>query len=214
MKTARKAIMLVLCVVLLVVASVMGTLAYLTDTEDVVNTFTVGKVAITLDETNLAPNATGRTDVGNDYHLLPGKTYVKDPIVHVDAESDDSYIFIKVDNNGVEAIEETAADYTSVSAQILANGWTWWKNEGNVHYFYQEYTKNQDDKNLEVFQQFKVGDAVTNEQLEAFYTAANTNNGQTKAVIVTAYAIQKTGFEDNVSGAWTALQNQLSATNP
>ena len=53
MKTARKAILLVLCVILLVVASVMGTLAYLTDTEAVTNTFTVGKVGITLDETDV-----------------------------------------------------------------------------------------------------------------------------------------------------------------
>lgn len=36
--------------VLLVAASVMGTLAYLTSTDTVKNTFTVGKVAITLDE--------------------------------------------------------------------------------------------------------------------------------------------------------------------
>jgi len=38
MKTARKAILLVLCAILLVVSAVTGTLAYLTDTEAVTNT--------------------------------------------------------------------------------------------------------------------------------------------------------------------------------
>ena len=50
MKKKTKALMLVLCAVLLVTASVLGTMAYLTSTDQVVNTFTVGKVAITLDE--------------------------------------------------------------------------------------------------------------------------------------------------------------------
>ena len=50
MKTRSKALVLTLCAVLLVVATVMGTMAYLTSTDTVTNTFTVGKVAITLDE--------------------------------------------------------------------------------------------------------------------------------------------------------------------
>ena len=50
MKKAKKALALVLCAVLLVAGSVMGTMAYLTSKDEVVNTFTVGKVGITLDE--------------------------------------------------------------------------------------------------------------------------------------------------------------------
>lgn len=218
MKTKRKALLLTLCAVLLVAASVFGTIAYLTDTEAVTNTFTVGQISMSMDEAKV--NVAGQKlnnegDVwedgdtladrvaANEYHLLPGQTYSKDPTIHVDADSEDSYIIIKVDNNGIEAIEETAAGYTSVSAQILANGWTWWKNEGNVHYFYQEYTKGQNDKELEVFQQFKVGDSVTNEQMKAFYDGAAANNDQAKAVIVTAYAVQKAGFA-NYADAWNA----------
>lgn len=209
MKTKRKALLLTLCAVLLVAASVFGTLAYLTDTEAVTNTFTVGQISMSMDEAKVDTEGKVITGDGaarvteNTYHLLPGMTYAKDPIVHVDANSEDAYIFIKVDNNGIEAIEETAAGYTNVSAQILANNWTWWKNEGNVHYFYQEYTKGQTDKELEVFQQFKVGDSVTNQQLKAFYDAANANDDANKAVIVTAYAVQKAGF-DNHADAWDA----------
>ena len=211
MKSKRKALLMTLCAVLLVVASVFGTIAYLTDTEAVKNTFTVGQISMSMDEAKVNPDGTVVTGAdrvqANEYHLLPGQTYSKDPVIHVDANSEDAYIFIVVDNNGVEAIEETAAGYTSVSAQILANGWTWWKNDGNVHYFYKEYTKGQNDKELEVFQQFKVGDSVTNEQLKAFYDDAAANNDVAKAVIVTAYAVQKAGF-DSYEAAWDATFGQ------
>ena len=54
MKKAKKVVALALCAVMLVVGSVAGTMAYLTSsTGDVVNTFTVGNVAITLDEANV-----------------------------------------------------------------------------------------------------------------------------------------------------------------
>lgn len=49
-KTKTKALLMSLCAVLLVAASVLGTMAYLTDSKDVKNTFTVGNVAIKLDE--------------------------------------------------------------------------------------------------------------------------------------------------------------------
>lgn len=43
MKTRNKALLLTFGAVLLVAASVLGTLAYLTSTDKVVNTFTVGR---------------------------------------------------------------------------------------------------------------------------------------------------------------------------
>lgn len=50
MKTRSKALLLTLCAVLLVTASVLGTMAFLTSNDEVVNTFSVGSVAIKLDE--------------------------------------------------------------------------------------------------------------------------------------------------------------------
>ena len=50
MKKATKVLALMLCAVLLVTATVAGTLAYLTSSDTVENTFTVGSVTITLDE--------------------------------------------------------------------------------------------------------------------------------------------------------------------
>ena len=92
MKTSMKALTLVLCAVLLVCASVMGTLAYLKSTTDVVkNTFTVGKVAIKLDEADVDEYGKKIADAdrvtANEYKLLPGHTYNKDPMVTVLANS-------------------------------------------------------------------------------------------------------------------------------
>ena len=87
MKTKSKALLLTLCAVLLVAASVMGTMAYLTSTDKVENTFTVGKVAIKLDEAKANNDGSlveGAARVkANEYKLLPGHTYNKDPMVTV-----------------------------------------------------------------------------------------------------------------------------------
>ncbi len=101
MKTKKKALALALCAVLLVVTSVLGTMAYLTDTDTVTNTFTVGKVHIDLDEAKVDEmgNKVGDDrwvptddDPAQEYRLLPGHTYVKDPTVTVLEGSEDCYV--------------------------------------------------------------------------------------------------------------------------
>lgn len=109
MKTKGKALLLTLCAVLLVAASVLGTMAYLTSTAKVENTFTIGKVEIKLDEAKV--NADGIPVEGaarvteNSYKLMPGNTYTKDPTVTVKAGSEKSYVRMKVTfNNATEII--------------------------------------------------------------------------------------------------------------
>lgn len=114
MKKAKKALLLVLCAALLVSASVMGTVAYLTDKDDVVNTFTVGNIDIKLDEANTATDdADDRTEDGNKYHLLPNQTYTKDPTVWVKEGSEEAYIrmIVTVNNydNMLKAFQSNAA---------------------------------------------------------------------------------------------------------
>ena len=90
-----KTVLLCISMVILVFASVMGTLAYLSDTDGVVNTFTVGKVVITLDEADVDENGVvvGNDRVkANEYHLIPGGTYVKDPTLTVKKGSEASYV--------------------------------------------------------------------------------------------------------------------------
>lgn len=77
----KKTIAIIALVVLVAVASVLGTLAYLTDTRTVENTFTMGDVKIKLDETDVN-NPKGDRVTKNDYEVYPGAIVTKDPIVH------------------------------------------------------------------------------------------------------------------------------------
>ena len=110
MKTKSKALLLTLCAVLLVAASVLGTMAYLTSTDTVTNTFTVGKVEIKLDEAKVTadgiPVESADRVTANSYKLMPGTTYTKDPTVTVLNGSEDSYVRMKVTFNNAAALME------------------------------------------------------------------------------------------------------------
>lgn len=97
----KRTIALLMAVVMLFGMTVAGTLAWLqADTDPVINTFTVGDINITLDETNF--EGEGR-DEANTYKMIPGQKYVKDPIVHVQPGSEPCWVFVKVveENNGL-----------------------------------------------------------------------------------------------------------------
>lgn len=133
-KTKTKALLMSLCAVLLVVASVLGTMAYLTDSKDVKNTFTVGNVAIKLDEAKVDENGTQVVDkdgnpvarvTRNAYKLLPGHTYVKDPTVTVLTPSVASYVRMKVTFNKASALIAmcTNPDWEEDAPTEIKNAW-------------------------------------------------------------------------------------------
>ena len=194
MKTKSKALLLTLCAVLLVTASMLGTMAYLTSTASVENTFTVGSVAITLDETDVDNStADANRDQANSYKLMPGHTYTKDPTIHVAAASEDCYLFVKVANE-ITAIEGE----TTVAAQMTAKGWGAVDGVPGVYV----YTQNNapavvtGGSNVTVFDNFTISGTVDNATLAAY------NN---KTITVTAYAIQADGFEGKTaSQIWKA----------
>lgn len=197
----KKTLTVLLALVLVIAMSVAGTMAYLTSTDSVTNTFTVGKVAITLDEEDVDDSTAGKDrDQANSYKLIPGHEYAKDPTVHVDADSEDSWVFVKVENgiSDFEAAASTDPVYVPITAQIAANGWTA-LGEAYPGVYYQSYTKGQNDKDLEVFANFKIS-GTANTVAGWSSIAAGTND-----IKVTAYAIQKDGFESDVAFAWTTV---------
>lgn len=205
MKKAKKALALVLCAVLLVAGSVMGTMAYLTSKDEVVNTFTVGKVGITLDEKDVdgsTPNA--ERDKSNKYsNVMPNHTYEKDPIIHVNADSENAYIFVKVEN-GLKNLESSDTSYKTVEDQITANGWTQLNDTTGSpvkNVYYKEYTKNQSDKDFEVFEEFKFASNANNHADWEKVNGSDTVAGL--QIVVTGYAVQKDGFSDAFD-AWRA----------
>lgn len=199
----RKFLMLLASALLLVSVTVGATVAYLTAEDSVKNTFTVGKVGLTLDELDvdkdenekdnvLAEDGTTR-DEANAYHLLPGKNYVKDPTVHIAADSEDGILFVKV-TNGIKDIE----DATTIHDQMLAKGWEVQDAEKGIYRYNCVVTKEED---IVVFSEFTIKGNVTETQLDAY---------KNKTVEVSAYLIQSAGFvnEDGsikYDEAWAAL---------
>lgn len=125
MRKVKKTVLAIACAGALVIGSVAGTMAYLTSKTDVVtNTFTVGSITATLDETDVDVYGVkdGETRVAaNDYKLIPGHTYVKDPTVHIAAGSEPCWLFVKV-SNPLSSIE-SSVDGKSIEDQMAANGW-------------------------------------------------------------------------------------------
>jgi predicted ribosomally synthesized peptide with SipW-like signal peptide len=130
MKAKNKALLLTLCAVLLAAASILGTMAYLTDSKEVVNTFTVGKVKITLDEAIvdaetgkvLTGEGAGRTASGNEkVKMIPGRVVDKDPTVTVKAGSEQSYVRMFVTLNFASQLQAIfGADFLP---ENFVSGW-------------------------------------------------------------------------------------------
>ncbi len=192
MKTKTKALVLSLCAVLLVAVSVFTTIAYLQSRDEVNNTFTVGKVKITLDEAKVDQYGVKENDTRvkeNAYKLIPGHKYTKDPTVHFEEGSEASYLFVKVEN-GLAAIE----DVTKIADQITTNGWTVLNSETEPGVYYKSVPANDTDaaKDYVVFNTFKLK------------TDADVENYGNATIKVTAYAIQADGFDD-ATAAWAAV---------
>ena len=79
--TKKRFVAILLCMTLVALAAIGATFAYLTDTKTVNNTFTMGNVKITLDETDIK-NPNGARVTSNEYNVYPGAVVTKDPIVH------------------------------------------------------------------------------------------------------------------------------------
>lgn len=212
MKKTRKILLMAACAVLLVCISVGATVAYLTATDEVKNTFTVGSVAITLDETDVTVDGVKDTDTRvreNEYKLMPGHSYIKDPTVHFAAGSEASWLFVKV-ANGISSIETAypyAADESgTIAEQIAANRWTELTTvEGVTGVYYKKVDATDEAVDYPVFEGFKIKDDAV---IAGFapVTTVNPDTGKTEIVrqtevTVTAYAIQADGF-DTVEAAW------------
>lgn len=215
MKTRKKMLLLTLSAILLVIATVFTTVAYLTSQDEVKNTFTVGKVAIKLDEAKANTDGTlvveGATRVkANAYHLLPGHSYAKDPMVTVLAGSESSYVRMMVTINmsaELDAIFTPGAIMTDLFGGYDSNKWLY---QGNVEdtvantrtyeFRYKDPVgaPGADDVPLEaLFTSIKVPSTINNAQLA-------TIEGLT--ITVNAHAIQADGFAD-AAAAWAVYPN-------
>ena len=116
----KKIVSLALAVCLIAIAAV-GTLAYFTDTDEAKNTFTTGKVDITLNET-----------FTQESKLLPGKDIAK--IVNVTNNEEDAYVRLHIAfpadtiyygaNDGVQEYNNLV-HFNQRYASLVAGEWNW-----------------------------------------------------------------------------------------
>lgn len=185
---------------LLVAASVMGTMAYLTaKTSEVQNTFTVGSVNITLDEADVDNSTSGASrDQANAYNLLPGTAYPKDPTIHVTAGSEDCWVFVKV-QNGLAAFEAKSTD--TIAEQIAANGWTQLLDASGSPVegvYYRKHTKTDMVTDYVVFSTLTIADDANNVQ---GWSSISGN-----LITVTGYAVQDANV-GTAQAAWDLVKN-------
>ena len=235
-----KPIALILALVLVISTAVGGTIAWLiADTEPVVNTFTYGDIDLNLDETVVDPNGDPvysngepvKTTEGNDYKMVPGKEYRKDPAVTVLAGNEACWLFVKLEETGGATITNgdgsttkySFDDYLTYEVAVAtedAEGWTQLKDaEGKpVEGVYFRYVGEDTDKIAVTYSILKddkisVLDTVDKDMLNAL-----DNNGEDAdsatypSLSITAYAVQYSGFEAKASeGAEAPTETQTNA---
>lgn len=175
----RRIAMTVALVLVVALVSVGGTIAWLTDkTGEVVNTFTVGNIDITLAETT------------TDYKMVPGNTIAKDPTVTVKAGSEDCYLFVKV---------EKSPNFDTFLTYTMAEGWTELTAGSGIYYRVVLATDTTKTFSVLKDDQVTVKNTVTKAQMDAI------KNGTASAptLTFTAYACQSA----NVANAATAWAN-------
>ena len=215
-KNMKKKLLIMSVAMVLVCAFAVGmTLAYLTSTDEVVNTFTVGNVRIKLDEAaanpdgSLVPNA-DRVKA-NSYKLIPGHTYNKDPMVTVLEGSESSYIKMTVTfskSRELDAIfAPTGADLTSIFKGYDSTNWIC---KGNT----EDASAN--TRTYEFWYKETVAAPTADVALDALFDSITVpgtiNNAQLRTIegmtiTVNAYAIQADGFQ-TPEAAWAAYNAQ------
>ena len=195
MKKKIAAIALVVCIV--AIAVIGATMAYFTDTESKTNTFTFGKVDITLTEeskesTGVEKGTPKEDGTGFTYtNILPNLVYSKEPTVTVTNESTAAWVVVKVtvpalyDWDGL--FNKTANTTDFFTADRTTAG------EYVVYTFYSRNTV-APGAGVTPFTQIRVKPSLTQTDLV---------NAPEFNVTVSAYAIQSEGFT-GAKGAYDA----------
>lgn len=223
----KKTIALLLVMMMVFGITVGGTIAYLTDSKTVTNTFTVGNVQIKLTEAPVDANgqATNGARIegslagtdANAYKLIPNGEYDKDPTVEVLAGSEDAYVrmLVTIDYSAQwDAIFDalnTDAETKIGAADVFTGMGTGWELKKNTEdtkantrtyeFWYNDVVSAKENVPA-LFTGIKIPGEVTNEQLATLVTKDAAGNITDKFTItIEAHAIQQAGF-NSAEEAW------------
>lgn len=217
--SGMKVTSVLLAALLLVGCSIGATLAWLTaTTNEVQNTFTVGKVNITLQEHKYVEGTNSldpsETTNANTYKLIPGKNMPKDPFVTVKANSEKCWLFVAIkEENNPEIIDESATA-NDPAVQYGVNDGTWKKlsdesiefQEGyEVYFCVQDAVKA--DKNVYILKPYGCNETDHKNGCVTINRKVTSENTGSPTLTFTAAAIQFDGFEyDEDDEAGTSYQ--------
>ncbi len=192
-----KLFVMLLSLTLVLCAIIGGTAAWLiTNTDPVVNTFTYGDINIDLTETDTNKDGDGDPNT-NLYPMLPGNAIAKDPKVTVFANSEDSWLFVKL---------EKSVNFDDFMTYEIADGWT--ALDGVDGVYYRTVDKAETDVEFNVLKPdadnntVYVKDTVTKEMLNALDANGASNYPK---LTVTAYAVQRDSNINTAVDAWAKL---------
>lgn len=126
----RLILLIVASVALIVSLTIGGTLAWLTAQSDtLINTFTVGKITMTLDEAEIIDGKpTGdridskkNIDTDNSYTIIPGATIDKDPTITIGEGSESCYVFAAIKTN--LPVDVTDPNQNVIKKWDIGTGW-------------------------------------------------------------------------------------------
>ena len=161
-RNTLKPMLIAMAVVLLLGCVTGGTLAWLTSTTgEVINTFTVGDINITLDETT------------SDYKMIPGYTIAKDPVVTVEANSEKCYLFVKVTKS---------TNFDNYMTYEMASNWTAVDGATGVYYRVVETSTSEQKFPVLKDNQVSVRGTVTKAEMETANASKPTLTFQAAAV--------------------------------
>jgi predicted ribosomally synthesized peptide with SipW-like signal peptide len=200
----KKIIALVLACLVCVGIGIGGTMAWLTaKTDSVINTFTVGDVNISIQETENGKSVTER-----NYNFVPGDTLGKDPTVTVKANSEACYLFVHVQEENNTLTDETKIITWDIDPNV---GWTKVEINGKEQtgYYYKIVSKDTKDQNFQVLK----GDTthttgivtISNAVKKSDVNALTSNKPQ---IIVKAAAIQSANI-NGLADAWSNLDSDF-----
>lgn len=253
-KHSLRPLILALAFLLVIVGTVGGTFAWLTaDTDPVVNTFTYGDIDLELDETKTDEKGDpvdadndgdpDKTTVGNDYEMIPGEEYLKDPAVTVLAGNEACWLFVKLEEEGGVTITNgdgstVTYDFDDYLTYEVATGWTQLIDSSGaavkgVYFRRVDENTGNSDLSYEILKDNKISvpGAVTKDMLNALdNNGADTATATYPSLFITAHAVQYSGFEAEISEgadeptaeqrnaaalrAWEVMETQNSSVTP
>ncbi len=185
---ARRALLTLSLVLVMMVVAVGGTIAWLTDTtQTITNTFTDSEVDIKLAETT------------KDYKMVPGNTISKDPTVTVEANSEAAWLFVKI---------EKVNNFDNYMTYNMQDGWTELTGvtlPENTKVYYRQVAASTADQPFTVIKDntVTVNEGVTNTMMDTAATAK-------PQLVITAYAVQQANVA-TAADAWAKVANLTAA---